>query len=282
MLPWLFLSLQQRLQEFSLPIARKLSLTRLPEFFPLVVAFFIFFQALEWVSPMLLGALSPIHFGQANRRTKRNWAIRVVSTAHALIVVPMAIACLNYPELDKDRAFGFNDPVGRLTAVACGYFIWDLIDSVIHFTTIGFVIHGAVCLMVYSQAFRPFLGYYGTRFLLWELSTPFLNMHWFFDKSNMTGSVLQVVNGIVLVITFFIVRLCYGGLMSYRFFITLWDVRFQLPLLLAVAYAVGNLSLQALNWFWFYKMLQALQKRFSGKKTPSSDEYVSSNDRKME
>jgi hypothetical protein len=37
---------------------------------------------------------------------------------------------------------------------------------------------GVACLFVYSGSYRPFLSYFGCRFLLWELSTPFLNIHW--------------------------------------------------------------------------------------------------------
>jgi len=122
--------------------------------------------------------------------------------------------------------------------------------------------------MVYGLSFRPFLGYYGARFLLWELSTPFLNIHWYLDKTDRTGGYLQIMNGIVLLITFFFARICYGGLMSVRFFYTLSDVRSEIPTAMATIYALGNVALQALNWFWFYKMLFALRNRFS-KKPPS-------------
>ncbi|KIJ35751.1 hypothetical protein M422DRAFT_782436 [Sphaerobolus stellatus SS14] len=271
------------LHNFSLPIAHQFSLTRLPEHFPTLVGAFVFFQLLEWTAPVFLRRLSPIHFGQANARTQLNWSIRVVSTVHALVIIAMAVACMNSPELEKDKAFAFNERVGRMTAVACG-FLWDLIDSIVHYTTIGFVIHGAACLTVYSQAFRPFLGYYGCRFLLWELSTPFLNAHWFLDKTNKTGSTFQVVNGIVLLATFFFARICYGSFMSYRFFQTLQEVRSELPTSVALAYAIGNISLQSLNWFWFYKMVHSLQKRFRPKtQSPTKDNgYPSADGRKME
>jgi TLC domain len=53
---------------------------------------------------------------------------------------------------------------------------------------------------------RPFANYYGLNFVLYELSTPFLNIHWFLDKLNVTGSRLQLYNGIALVVTFFACR----------------------------------------------------------------------------
>jgi len=178
---------------------------------------------------------------------------------------------LNSPALEKDKAFGFSTSVGRVTAITCGYFLYDLIESSIYFKSLGFVIHGGACLAVFSQAFRPFLGYYGPRFLLWELSTPFLTIHWFLDKTKRTGSTLQWFNGMALLATFFGARICYGGYMSYNFFQTLQAVRSQLPTYIVVVYALGNLSLQSLNWFWFYKMLQSVSKRFSEKEKPSGE-----------
>lgn len=57
---------------------------------------------------------------------------------------------------------------------------------------------------------RPFLNYYASVFILYELSTPFLNIHWFFDKLGMTGSKAQLYNGIILLVTFFTSRLIWG------------------------------------------------------------------------
>lgn len=68
---------------------------------------------------------------------------------------------------------------------------------------------------------RPFLNYYGPVFILYELSSPALNMHWFMDKLEMTGSIYQLINGIVLISTFFFCRLVWGSVNSVLVF---WDV----------------------------------------------------------
>lgn len=39
---------------------------------------------------------------------------------HALIVVPLAVRSLNAPGLAADRAFGWDDQVGLLNAIATG------------------------------------------------------------------------------------------------------------------------------------------------------------------
>lgn len=63
---------------------------------------------------------------------------------------------------------------------------------------------------------RPFLNYYGAVFILYELSTPFLNFNWFMDKLGWTGSKIQLLNGLVLISTFFGARIAYGFSMSYQ------------------------------------------------------------------
>jgi hypothetical protein len=57
---------------------------------------------------------------------------------------------------------------------------------------------------------RPFLYFYAPVFLLYEASTPFLNIHWFCDKLNLTGSTIQAVNGVFLIATFFGCRIIWG------------------------------------------------------------------------
>ena len=39
------------------------------------------------------------------------------------------------------------------------------------------------------------MNYYGPVFILYELSSPFLNFHWFFDKLGMTGALCSRVSG---------------------------------------------------------------------------------------
>jgi len=95
------------------------------------------------------------------------------------------------------------------------------------------------------------------------MSTFFLNNHWFLDKTGRTGSTTQLVNGVFLLLTFLGVRLVYGCLLSFDFLRTLVRVRNQVPFSYLVVYGLGNIVLQGLNWFWFYKMIESLRRRFS-------------------
>ncbi|KAN0129618.1 DUF887 domain containing protein [Lactarius tabidus] len=199
-------------------------------------------------------------------RERVGWQSHVASLVHALLILPLAASCLHIPALAADRAFGWDPRVGTLFAVTSGYFLWDSVVCLVHFEGFGFMMHGIVCLLVYLNAFRPFVAYYSARFLLWELSTPFLNIHWMLDKTGQTGSPLQLVNGLILISTFAGARLVYGTIMSYQVFQTLFEVRDGLSSAVLAGYACGCTALNGLNVFWFMKMTAALRKRFNEKK----------------
>ncbi len=76
---------------------------------------------------------------------------------------------------------------------------------------------------------RPFVNFYGCTFILYELSSPFLNFHWFFDKLDMTGSKPQLYNGLMLLFTFFGCRLCWGTYQSLRVYQDVWAAVHHTP-----------------------------------------------------
>jgi hypothetical protein len=157
---------------------------------------------------------------------------------------------------------------------------------------------------------RPFVNFYGPTFILYELSSPFLNIHWFCDKVNMTGTKLQFYNGIILLFTFFSCRLVWGSYQSLRVFYDVFRalnagqstllfqeqklhngtmglglspeteiMRFAndeaVPMWLAVCYLASNFTLNGLNWYWFSQMISALRKRFDppfGTRVPEESE----------
>ena len=149
--------------------------------------------------------------------------------------------------------------------------------------------------MLIRKPQRPFVNYYGPTFILYELSSPFLNFHWFLDKVNMTGSRAQLCNGILLLGTFFSCRLVWGTYQSIRVYQDVWAalqtlgtvvptdngitsateksvdansevMRFAgdktVPIWLACTYLGSNIVLNTLNFYWFGKMIEAVKKRF--------------------
>jgi hypothetical protein len=73
------------------------------------------------------------------------------------------------------------------------------------------------------------VNFYGPTFILYELSSPFLNFHWFFDKVNMTGSRAQWYNGMILLAVFFSCRLVWGSWQSIMVYIDVWKALWLSP-----------------------------------------------------
>lgn len=153
----------------------------------------------------------------------------------------------------------------------------------------------SACNYTINNEQRPFGNYYGLSFVLYELSTPFLNIHWFCDKLNLTGSKVQLYNGVALLITFFGCRLVWGTYQSYLIYSDIYTALTttaashasilddgkcvgnasgvgvggvascemgELPMWLVAIYLVGNTALSLLNFYWFSQMVRAVRKRF--------------------
>lgn len=252
------------LEEFITPFAETIGFVKLPEWFPTIIYSALGYTFLHLVaSPYLSKKFTPqIYAGFKTRKARNNWNIHLVSLVNALLLNYLAFRGLYHEGTEKDKAFGWDDSVGLANAVAVGHFMWDAADASINFIDIGFLIHGFACMILYSLTFRPFVAYYAPRFLLWELSTPFLNVHWILDKLNMTGSNLQFINGIVLLATFFCARIAYGWYLSYHFWGTLIETWGQVPLPIVGFLALGNVTLNTLNLIWFSRMIRTIRKRF--------------------
>ena len=131
---------------------------------------------------------------------------------------------------------------------------------------------------------HPFANYYGAAFVLYAMSTPFLNIHWYLDKCNMTGGKAQLINGIALLVTFSGSRLVWGTYQSLKLYQDLVHVlrmpesetkswphgselmRFSgkqvLPVWLTYTYLANNTLLMVLNFYWFWRMIETVTSRF--------------------
>lgn len=240
----------------------------------------------------------------------------------------------------EQRVWGYDGAGGMIQGFAAGYFLWDLLVCVRWVDVFGWgmLAHAVAALVVFSLGFvsaplfyaasaptrtppfhpyclfhpssniprhqpqRPFVNFYGPTFILYELSSPFLNLHWFFDKLHMTGSRAQWYNGILLLASFFSCRLLWGTYQSIRVYQDVWAglhhtgppfaslhadasgpggldaqlplgadmgmMRFahdsRVPVWLATTYLGSNVVLNSLNFYWFGKMIETVKKRFRG------------------
>lgn len=215
-----------------------------------VLGSFILYQTTQSIiSPLLSNALFPHIYAKLNRRTRVNWDVHVVSLLQSILINVAALWVMFTDQERKDmdnsaveRIYGYTGASGLIQGLATGYFIWDLVVSTRYLKIFGpgILAHAVTALSVFSLGFvsgakshtprvdanwysqRPFCNYYGPVFILYELSTPFLNIHWFCDKLNMTGGRLQWYNGILLLAVFFSCRLVWGTYQSLRVYQDVW------------------------------------------------------------
>ncbi|KAI1407471.1 DUF887-domain-containing protein [Hypoxylon sp. FL1857] len=270
----------------------------------LMAAFYHFIGSI--VSPILSSRLFPTQYSALSRSRKLNWDVHVVSLVQSTTINALAVWVMFVDDerrnMDwQERIWGYTGGAAMIQALAAGYFLWDLIMTASHVNIfgLGMLAHAISALLVYSFGFRPFVNYYSCNFILWELSSPFLNIHWFFDKLGMTGSRAQLYNGLILIFTFFSCRLVWGTYQSILVARDLWaglhsaptvlatlapeealEATFpsqyantmkyvssstNIPVWLAGIYLGANLTLNSLNFYWFFKMIDAVRKRFDPK-----------------
>ena len=260
----------------------------------------------QFLSPLLSSTFFPSIYNPLNRRTKINWDLRTTSFIQAALINSLALYTILVTDADlrtdsdwRVRIWSYTPGAGLVQAFAAGYFLWDIWTSSIYLSVVGpgALVHAIAALIITMLGFRPFANYYGLNFILYELSTPFLNIHWFLDKLGMTGGMLQLVNGIVLMATFFGCRIAWGFYQCYWLYFDAWnawnagpkDLAYceivmrlkgevasgagcKVPAWLLLLYVVGNTVLNVLNVYWFGKMIEALRKRFDSPASKSAEE----------
>lgn len=199
-----------------------------------------------------------------SRRTQVNFDIHVASQVQAILIVALSYPLFSDAVLQADRVYGYTPYAGFVTAMAMGYFIWDVYVCVRFYSMFGFgfALHGFAAAFVFLQSMRPLLIPYSPHFLLFEASTPFLNVNWFASHLP-EGTIpfwIQKINGLFLLATFFSIRIIWG---FYQASNIVKDLFFGYaafdrvhPLWSAIGVCAANLSLDVLNIYWFYKMLR--------------------------
>jgi len=217
----------------------------------------------QWLSPRLFGQ----HYLKLAPRKRLDWDTHVVAFIFSIVISTLALKQLQDPVLKADKVWGYTRLGGDVNAISCGYFLWDIYVSsmLVKEHGYGMLVHAFASFAVFIFGLGPFTFYYGAVFILFELSTPFLNVNWFLDKCGLTGTWLQLVNGILFILTFFCARILWGFYMSFQYFSDLWAQRHIVPVFHLALYGVSNSILMTLNVFWFFKIIAALRRRFDPK-----------------
>lgn len=257
------------LSDFVGPIGKKYGYESLGDHIHEILFTFIFYDMVYRLSGVISPSISK-GYRSLSHRTQINFDIHVASMVNCLILLVLIFPMFNDPILALDKVLSYTPYGGFVCSVACGYFLWDAITC-LRFMKLfgpGFAIHGVSALFVFIQSLRPYIVYYAPHFLLFELSTPFLNIHWFSSHlpAGLVPSWIVTINGILLLITFFSARIIWGFYQAFYFALEVFSVknRTAVPLWLPITILTSNMTLNTLNVYWFSKMIQLATRKFSG------------------
>lgn len=247
-----------------------------------VVYSFVFYNAIFLVCPYF----GKLFFGTnytliTNRKLKLNFDIHMIAMVQALISIAFCVPLLwtgskgiHAIDAREPVLFGYDYTHGFLSAITVGYFTWDLVVCVLHFDLFGFefLLHAFASWFVFNTFMVPIFQYWAPRFLIFELSSPFVNINWFIANSKaksgwLASTKVNVINGITLMVTFFSTRIVWGFWAVYlalSYIYQSWDVMTLAEKAVCSCVVGLNLSLDVLNLVWFLKMVKIAKKLARG------------------
>ena len=143
--------------------------------------------------------------------------------------------------------------LSRFTAhMAFSYFLWDTYICFERFTDYGylFVFHGLFCTLTYFMMALPQgMMKLGLSALLYEASTPLLNIRWCLRDINMHHTNTWHNTNILFIIVFVIARILFGSWLTYTVYQTV-STDFCIPLWMRLLSSVNITASYILNGYW--------------------------------
>lgn len=211
----------------------------------------------------LLGLCLELQFPPAKDDAKMfKLSVQVVAALHAVVSATVACFVIQSPELQEDPVLATTFSSEALISFSFVYFCFDLYITWrwLPLYGYGFLLHAILCSFAYGCAHLPYMHYYGAAFLLLEMSTPFVHLNQILPRT----SLVYLVNGVVLLLVFFAVRIVYTPWLSWQFLQTLFAQN-DLSVVIAVMLMVCLLCLNGLNFYWYTLMLRKARQRVVNK-----------------
>lgn len=206
-----------------------------------------------------------------------NFKIHIVAMVQCILSIILVSKNLFKQPLNLDITEYQDDYSTMVSSVTIGYFLWDLYVCIRWYSLfqLEFLVHALASLAVFVSTLRPFAQSWVSKFLIFELSSPFVNINWFI--SNILIKVLGVtsvplwinaLNGLMLISTFTVVRIFWGFsavmILCYNVYAfgMYKNVNFSFSLMAMIL--IINFLMNCLNVFWLSKMLQIAKKMLMG------------------
>ncbi|XP_049735670.1 TLC domain-containing protein 4-like [Elephas maximus indicus] len=235
-----------------------------------IFASFVVFQLLfHFVSSWFSAKISP-GFNSLSCEKKIEWNSRVVSTCHSLVVGIFSLYNCFFDEAAiADPLWGDSVLANVNIAVTSGYLISDLLLLIFYWRAIGdklFVIHHFTVLYAYQFVLKEgVLAYIASFRLVAELSSPFVNQRWFFEALKYPKfSKANVINGVLMTVVFFIVRIAVIPPLYYFIYSVYGSEPYiRLGLLIQCSWVGSCVVLDVMNIMWMIKITRGCIKVIS-------------------
>lgn len=158
------------------PWAHYLNLPTLPDHLHEILLAFAFYQFVHSViGPFLSSLVIPQIYKKFSPRTKLSWDVHVVSFVQSTLINALSLWVMFADEERQhmnvgERVYGYTGSLGLLSAMATGYFLYDLILCALHTEVfgVGMLFHAISALWVFSFGFVSLSLRMNIRFC-WEM-----------------------------------------------------------------------------------------------------------------
>ncbi|EFC48614.1 predicted protein [Naegleria gruberi] len=218
----------------------------------------IYYYGADWFSKKYSTTFKKKIFG--DEKARREWNSRIVSNVHAIISSLFSLYCIVFVFLPApyERILSIsNNSCICLIGYGIGYFLYDLFIVTRNYPQLG----GMETLLHHSISILALLGssiwengiVLVVVMMFTEISTPFVNQRYFFSKCNMKDSKIYTYNGIMMWLTFGIVRIYFCYYIPHF----VWEdsetfCSFPIGWIILISLMMTLMS--SLNIFWFYKI----------------------------
>ncbi|EDQ88871.1 uncharacterized protein MONBRDRAFT_37345 [Monosiga brevicollis MX1] len=204
------------------------------------------------------------------------WDSCIVGAVHAWMSAVFSIWFLSTTDI-------FNESIAQASSVANfqfgitgGYFIYDLVLCAVmapftpKFADPNIFLHHILGSTGFLQLITCRASWMGLALLTWELSTPFVNFRVVAAGHFGRDSTVYLLNGLIMIFLFFVVRMVGGVYYWYMSLSHLSDIFARNPIHIVIQLYFNSVAGTSLNLFWFSRMVQgAIKLLRSDKKDPA-------------
>ena len=179
----------------------------------------------------------------------------------AFLAYYLSVLCSDSYLNSNGYEFYINLIIKYLIIVSLSYFVLDFILMIKNYKLshkIYFIHHSIAIISIlvvitkYHNLMNHLIGY-----LMFELSTPFLNISKYYKKKKIYNCTSKIFN-ILFVLVFTLVRIIFGSWLSYDLGKILFNFTFPYCFLIILP-----ILLHSLNLWWFYKIINILISSFT-------------------